>query len=48
VHIQITASATEMNLITTDPNQVKQIERQGDLDQPQGTIDLSNRLTPGS
>lgn len=48
VHIQITASATEMGLITTDPNQVQQIEQQGDLNQPQGTIDLSNRLTPGS
>lgn len=48
VHIQITASATEMNLITTDPNQVRQIEQQGELNQPQGTIDLSNRLTPGS
>ena len=48
VHIQITGSPTEMNLITTDPNQVQQIERQGELNQPQGTIDLSNRLTPGS
>lgn len=48
VHIQITASATEMGLITTDPNQVQQIEQQGELNQPQGTIDLSNRLTPGS
>lgn len=47
VHIQITASPTEMNLITTEPNQVQQIERQGELNQPQGTIDLSNRLTPG-
>ncbi|TXG75970.1 DUF87 domain-containing protein [Patescibacteria group bacterium] len=47
VHIQIAASPTEMNLITTDPNQVKQIEQQGELSQPQGTIDLSNRLTPG-
>ncbi len=47
VHIQIAASPTEMNLITTDPNQVRQIEQQGELNQPQGTIDLSNRLTPG-
>lgn len=47
VHIQITASPTEMNLITTDPKQVQQIEKAGDLDQPQGTIDLTNRLTPG-
>lgn len=48
VHIQVTASKTEMELITTDPNQVQQIERQGELNQPQGTIDLANRLTPGS
>ena len=47
VHIQITASPTEMNLITTDPKQVQEIERAGDLSQPQGTIDLNNRLTPG-
>jgi conjugal transfer ATP-binding protein TraC len=48
VHIQVTASKTEMELITTDPNQVRQIEQQGELNQPQGTIDLANRLTPGS
>lgn len=48
VHVQIQASPTEMNLITTDPNQVQQINQAGDLDQPQGTIDLNNRLTPGS
>ncbi len=47
VHIQIAASPTEMGLITTNPAQVKQIEQQGELNQPQGTIDLSNRLTPG-
>ncbi len=47
VHIQITSSPTEMNLITTNPDQVRQINQQGALDQPQGTIDLSNRLTPG-
>ncbi len=47
VHIQITSSPTEMNLITTNPDQVQQINQQGDLDQPQGTIDLANRLTPG-
>lgn len=48
VHIQITSSPTEMSLITTNPDQVRQIEQQGDLNQPQGTIDLTNRLTPGS
>ncbi len=47
VHIQIAASPTETNLITTNPAQVQQIEQQGELNQPQGTIDLSNRLTPG-
>jgi type IV secretory pathway VirB4 component len=48
VHIQISASPTETSLITTNPDQVKAIEQQGDLNQPQGTIDLSSRLTPGS
>jgi type IV secretory pathway VirB4 component len=48
VHIQITASPTETGLITTNPDQVKQIEQQGEFSQPQGgTIDLQNRLTPG-
>ncbi len=46
VHIQIIASGTETGLITTNPGQV-QAMAQGDLNQPQGTIDLSNRLTPG-
>lgn len=48
VHIQITSSPTEMNLITTNPEQVQQIAQQGELNQPQGTIDLTNRLMPGS
>jgi conjugal transfer ATP-binding protein TraC len=47
VHIQVAASPTETGLITTNPAEVQQIERQGELNQPQGTIDLSNRLTPG-
>lgn len=50
VHIQITASPTETGLITTNPSQVQAIQ-QGDMlgggAQPQGTIDLQNRLTPG-
>lgn len=46
VHIQIQASPTETSLITTNPQQVQQIQ-QGELNQPQGTIDLTNRLTPG-
>lgn len=47
VHIQVAASPTETSLITTNPEQVRQIEQQGEINQPQGTIDLSNRLTPG-
>jgi hypothetical protein len=50
VHIQIVASPTETGLITTNPNQVQQMnaaEQQGDFNQPAGTIDLQNRLTPG-
>jgi type IV secretory pathway VirB4 component len=58
VHIQVVASPTETGLITTNPEQVQQInaaanaaagEQEGDLlSQPQGTIDLNNRLSPGS
>jgi len=47
VHIQITASPTETGLITTNPEQVAQIEQQGDIADLQGTIDLSDRLHPG-
>jgi len=46
VHIQIVASATETGLITTNPQQVQRIQ-QGELNQPQGTIDLNNQLYPG-
>lgn len=53
VHIQIAASPTETTLITTNPNEVAQIEQQGDVQLQgntpgQGTIDLDNRLYPGS
>src|SRR5438270_12200085 len=51
VHIQIAASPTETNLITTNPEQLQQIQAQeqaGELNQLAGTIDLSNRLYPGS
>lgn len=55
VHIQVVASPTETGLITTNPQQVQQInatEQQqnqaGEFNQPQGTIDLNNRLYPGS
>ena len=42
VHIQIIASPTETSLITTNPQQVQQIEQQGFIDQSQsqGSIDL--------
>lgn len=46
VHIQILASPTEQQLITTNPQQVAAIES-GEMEQGQGTIDLDNRLSPG-
>jgi type IV secretory pathway VirB4 component len=46
VHIQVVASPTETGLITTNPQQLQQMQ-QGDFSQPQGTIDLNNQLTPG-
>lgn len=51
VHIQVIASPTETSLITTNPDQVQAMntaQSAGDFSQPQGTIDLSNRLYPGS
>jgi conjugal transfer ATP-binding protein TraC len=47
VHVQIVASPTEASLITTNPQQVQQMQQGGDLAGPGGTIDLNNRLTPG-
>lgn len=47
VHIQITASPTETGLITTNPDQIQAMNQGGELNQPAGTIDLHNRLTPG-
>jgi hypothetical protein len=47
VHIQVVASPTETGLITTNPTQVQAMQ-QGEIDQPQGTIDLQNQLYPGS
>lgn len=46
VHIQVVASPTETSLITTNPSQVQKIQ-QGDMNQVQGTIDLTNQLRPG-
>ena len=47
VHVQIIASPTETSLITTNPAQVKQMNKTGDMNQIQGTIDLGNQLYPG-
>ncbi len=47
VHIQVVASATETSLITTNPEQIQAMEAQGDIVQPEGTVDLANRLYPG-
>lgn len=51
VHIQVVASPTETSLITTNPDQLAQMqaaEALGEPNQLQGTIDLNNRLSPGS
>jgi type IV secretory pathway VirB4 component len=48
VHLQVQASETETELITTNPDQVKQIQQQGELGDKSGSIDLENRLAPGS
>lgn len=50
VHIQVVASPTETGLITTTPEPVQQARpgQAGEINQPQGTIDLDNRLYPGS
>lgn len=47
VHIQITASPTETSLITTNPQQMQQLDQYGEITGNQGTIDLQNRLSPG-
>jgi conjugal transfer ATP-binding protein TraC len=50
VHIQIVASPTETSLITTNPQQVQQLnaaEQAGEFTEMDGTIDLNNRLYPG-
>src|SRR3712207_9558429 len=43
VHIQITASPTETGLITTSPDQLRQLQQQGQIVQPQGTIRSEER-----
>lgn len=47
VHLQVIGSQTETSLITTNPEQIQQMQQEGTLDNPQGTIDLGNQLTPG-
>lgn len=47
VHLNVIASATEQNLITTNPEEIKQIEQSGEIKDGGGTIDLENRLAPG-
>lgn len=58
VHIQVAASPTETGLITTNPEQLKQLEQAseiglstgqagGQAGQPQGTIDLTNQPAQG-
>jgi conjugal transfer ATP-binding protein TraC len=47
VHIQVVASPTETGLITTNPQQIQQMQQGGEFNQPQGTIDLGNQLYPG-
>ena len=47
VHIQVVASPTETGLITTNPQQAQPGPQGGELNQPQGTIDLNNQLYPG-
>jgi len=48
VHLQVVASPTETGLITTNPAQIAAMQQAGDFNQPTGTIDLQNQLTPGS
>jgi type IV secretory pathway VirB4 component len=58
IHIQVVASPTERELITTNPEEVKQIQARkaaaangssaGDFGQSQGTIDLNERLGAGT
>lgn len=49
VHIQVVASPTETNLITTNPQQVQALAaaQNGAQEALPGTIDLDNRLYPG-
>jgi hypothetical protein len=48
VHIQVIASPTETGLITTNPQPIIATPQAGELNQPQGSIDLNNRLAAGT
>ncbi len=50
VHIQVTASQTETNLITSNPEQVREMKQaeSAEMTGQGGTIDLENRLAPGT
>jgi len=50
VHIQVVASPTETSLITTNPQPVApgQQPQQGEINQPQGIIDLNNQAYTGA
>lgn len=47
VHIQINASPTEMSLITSNPEQIKQLEKVGEISEAQGNIELNNQPQSG-
>lgn len=48
VHIQVTASQTETNLITTNPEQIRQLQQAGEILNGQGTINVNNPLSPSA
>jgi conjugal transfer ATP-binding protein TraC len=48
VHIQVIASPTEIGLIAANPLQNKNTTKDIGLAEQEGTIDLENRLSPGS
>lgn len=49
VHIQIAASPTEQSLITTNPQELQQLQQQGEIDasqHAQGTVELQQSVPP--
>ena len=46
VHIQVVASDTETSLITTNPEQIEELESKGIIKEGQGNINLSPITTP--